>query len=419
MELLLKKRQELKEANTEIVKFFDGVSSDRLPTEEEKSKMTDLQKKVSDLSKDVKDLEEREAIQRSAKDYLKDYNEPAGRGAQNVKDLEAEQEASEVRIANLGKHVFNDRDFKEWHKNNRSGNSPLVHIPNVKSLITGASSTSAGAFVVADRTNIVDPGAIMQQLSLIDLVSTGTTDSDTVELVRTTSFTNNAAETAEAEADGTPSGAKPESTGAFAVAQFTVQSIPHWVALTKRALADASQVQSIINNFLLYGLRERLNSQMFAGDGIAPNIEGLDTVTGTTTQAFSNSIIETMLKARTKVKTTGKAKPSAYILNPTDNETLLLQQDGQDRYYFGGPNAYGIQTVWGLPVVEDETLVAGYTWCADWKLAQLWIRENATIAVAEQHGENFTKNIVVILAEMRAAFGLHRPAAFVKAVLTA
>jgi hypothetical protein len=43
----------------------------------------------------------------------------------------------------------------------------------------------------------------------------------------------------------------------------------------------------------------------------------------------------------------------------------------------------------------------------------LWDRERSTIQVSDSHSDFFIRNMVAILAEMRAAFGLRRPSAFV------
>jgi hypothetical protein len=42
-----------------------------------------------------------------------------------------------------------------------------------------------------------------------------------------------------------------------------------------------------------------------------------------------------------------------------------------------------------------------------------------SISVSNQHSDFFIRNLVAILAEMRAAFGVLRPAAFVETDLTA
>jgi HK97 family phage major capsid protein len=69
-------------------------------------------------------------------------------------------------------------------------------------------------------------------------------------------------------------------------------------------------------------------------------------------------------------------------------------------------------------VVESENKTAGYAIVADWRLAALWDRQQATISMSNSHSDFFIRNLVAILAEMRAAFGVIRPAAFIEVDLT-
>jgi hypothetical protein len=67
-----------------------------------------------------------------------------------------------------------------------------------KSLVTGASDTSAGGFVQNDYRGLqVGLDLFQRPLRLRDVVANGTTGSDTIEYVRVTSTTNNAAPVAE------------------------------------------------------------------------------------------------------------------------------------------------------------------------------------------------------------------------------
>jgi HK97 family phage major capsid protein len=75
--------------------------------------------------------------------------------------------------------------------------------------------------------------------------------------------------------------------------------------------------------------------------------------------------------------------------------------------------------LWGLPVIESEGMTEGVAVVADWRLAVLWDRMRVSISVSNQHSDFFIRNLVAILAEMRAAFGVLRPAAFVETDLTA
>jgi HK97 family phage major capsid protein len=296
-----------------------------------------------------------------------------------------------------------------------------------KALVTGGSDTSGGAFVTNDMRGLqLGQFAFQRPLRLRDVVTNLTTTSDTIEYVRMTSQTNNAAPVAESTATADPgtmnaaNGVKPESALAWAKVTTPVRTIAHWIPLTKRALSDAAQVRSIIDAFLRYGLEEELEDQMVSGDGTGENLEGLANVSGVQAQAWDTNLLTTTRKARTKVRLVGRSTPNAYLFNPSDLEAIDLLQDNEARFYFGGPSGLGTAgTLWGLPVIETEAVPAGTGYVGDFRKAVLWDREQASITISDSHANFFIRNMVAILAEMRAAFGVIQPNAFVEIDLTA
>jgi HK97 family phage major capsid protein len=74
----------------------------------------------------------------------------------------------------------------------------------------------------------------------------------------------------------------------------------------------------------------------------------------------------------------------------------------------------GQKLLWGIPIVECEALTQGTAILGDWRKAVVWDREMTNISVSDSHDDFFIRNIVAILAEMRAAFGVLRPTAFVE-----
>ncbi len=347
---------------------------------------------------------------------------------------ESRGDAAAQAMKTLGEQLQDHDAFKAWHTNlvrggqisrAQFGASPSVQFDGIKALnslkalLTGASSTSAGALVTNDRLGIVDMGTFARPLSIRQLVTNGQTGSDAVEYVRQGTHTNAAAPVAEATATSGSSGSKPESTMVLSVETETVKTIAHWIPASRRALADAPQLRTLIDQFLRYGLEEELEDQMINGSGSGENFTGISNVSGITAQAWDTNILTTTRKARTKVRITGRATPNGYGLHPTDWETLDLLQDNEARYYFGGPTVMGTPRLWGLPVAESEAFTQGTGYVADWRLAVLWDREMANILVSDSHSDFFTRNMIAILAELRAAFGVIRPAAFVEMDLTA
>lgn len=304
-----------------------------------------------------------------------------------------------------------------------TGFTRLVPKRGTKALVTGTSDTSAGAFVQNDYIGLQVGADIFQRpLMIRDLITPGTTDSDTVEYVRVTAFTNAAVPVAEATT--TSNGTKPESALTTAKVTTPVKTIAHWIPVTKRALSDAAQIRTLIDNFLEYGLEEELEDQIVAGDGTGENFEGLATVSGTQSQAWDTDLLTTTRKAKTKVRTVGRSVPNAYLLNPLDVEAMDLLQDNEARFYRGGPvgtvgGALGAAPLWDLPVIESEAVPQGTGWVGDFRKAILWDREQSAITMSDSHANFFIQNLVAILAEMRAAFGVIQPSAFVEIDLTA
>lgn len=299
----------------------------------------------------------------------------------------------------------------------------------VKSLITGASDTSAGGLVQNDWRGMIDP-FYARPLTVRQLFSAGSTTSDTIEYVKVNTVTNNAAPVAEATESGvidgvdiTPveGGLKPESGMTFVRDTEPIRTIAHWMPITRRALSDAAQIRSIIDTFLRYGLEEELEDQLMTGDGLGENLTGLTNVSGVQTQAAPvgpATILDTTRQARRKVRIGGRANPTAFVMNPLDWETIELMKDTENRYFGNGPFSMTSPNLWGLPVVESEACPQGTSYVADWRFGMVMDREQATIQVSDSHADWFTRNLIAILAEMRVGFVVFRPQAFVEIAWT-
>lgn len=337
------------------------------------------------------------------------------------------------RARSLGAEFVELPTYQDWLKQvapsgaigrNTRLTSPPLHFNGFKdldqhaALQTGESSTSAGAFVFTERySGLTELGR--RPLVIRDVITNLQTGSDAVEFVRITTETNAATPVAEATATAGGSGVKPESDLAFEVVTTNVRTIANWIAATRRALSDASQLRGLIDAFLRYNLEEELEDQIVAGDGVGQNFTGILNTSGTQAQAWDTNILTTTRRARRKVRTVGRRQPNAYLLNPIDWETIDLLQDNEGRYIFGGPQRQGTPVLWGLPVIESEAVPEGTGLVADFRTCVLWDREEANILVTDSHSDFFIRNMVAILAELRAAFGILKPNAIVEIDLTA
>jgi HK97 family phage major capsid protein len=300
----------------------------------------------------------------------------------------------------------------------KAGSMPTVAMPGVevatreelKTLLTGLSRTSAGAFLTPDRQSFI-PLAI-RNLVVRNLVTVGDTDSDIVEWVKENSFTNAAAETAEATVTTGTSGTKPESGIDYAVVQSTVKTIAHWIPATKRALSDVGQLRTLIDQRLQDGVNLRLDSQIVNGDATGENLRGILNTSGVLTQArAADPAVDAILKAVTQIRLQF-LEPTAILMHPTDAMNARLAKNANGDYFFGPPSLQGDLQLWGLPIVQSPVVAAGTAIVGKWDEAVLWVREGITLSATDSHNDFFIRNMVAVLAEMRAAFAVPRAFGF-------
>lgn len=244
----------------------------------------------------------------------------------------------------------------------------------------GSDASSAGVLIQPMQVpGIIMPG--MRRLVIRDLLAQGRISSNSLEYVREKLFTNSAAPVKE-------KAQKPESNLTFEKQTANVITIAHWIQASRQVMDDAVQLQSYVNNRLLYGLALVEEEQLLNGDGTADNLTGINHVA---------TAYDTTLSA------TG------------DTHAIALMKDKEGRYIFGGPQAFTSNVMWGLPVVPTKAQKQGEFTVGAFDLAsQVWDRMNAVIEVSREDRDNFVKNMLTILCEERLALAHYRPQALIK-----
>jgi HK97 family phage major capsid protein len=299
----------------------------------------------------------------------------------------------------------------------------LIDWSESKALLRGGSTTSGQAFVLEDH----QPGyldILQAPLNILGLIPRTPTESDTIEYVSETTFTNSAAFTAEATGFTATSlggtGVKPESALAYSTSTATVRALAHWLPVTNRMLNDAPAIRGIIDQRLLFGLQKTLQAQVVSGGGTGEDLTGILNASGVQVQGLgTDSRIDALYKGRTLVAWTGYGRPNAYVMNPTDWQTIRLSRESAasatpGSYLFGPPSGTGFDTLWGIPVVLDPNMTAGTALVGDFNQGcTLFDREQGNIRVGTIN-DQMIKNMQTILAELRVAFVVWRGAVFAK-----
>lgn len=381
---------QLKEIGDQLKQFGEdsqnAVKQHKQLSEESKAKVDELLMKQGELN----------ARLQAAEQALAD-----NRGGDNV-----------TNPVTMGQQVVKNDAFADLSKLAKAKGSVGF---DIKSAIT--TPDTPDRFVQPQRV----PGVVtppQQRLFIRDLLMPGTTQSNSIEYIKESGFTNNAAPVSE-----NPAGGKPESDITFSLEAAPVATIAHWIQASKQILSDSGMLQSYIDGRLRYGLMLKEEAQLLKGSGAGLNINGLYTQAssyvnpGVTVDGETQ--IDRLRLAMLQVQLAEYAS-DGIVLNPIDWTAIELLKDTQLRYLFVSPQGSTVPTLWGLPVSatqsldQDEYLVGSFQMGA-----QLHDREETNVMISTEDRDNFIKNMVTILCEERVGLTVYRPEAFVKGLLSA
>lgn len=296
-------------------------------------------------------------------------------------------------------------------------------VKTLVSVTVSAGTAPLNGVVEEDRTSLI-VAKPLAGLDFLNVIATATTDSDVVEWLEETTYTNNAAETAEYTDS-------PESAVAFTVRTANVREIPHFIPVTRRALADAAFVESWINNRLIDGVRRRLQTQVLSGGGTGQDFQGIYGTSGIGSidrSSTSLSMVDSLHRCITTIRTNAFVEPDFIGIHPEDWEAIRLVRGdaltndgtndvaGKVGYIYGDPAGNGPTTLWGVPVIVHAAFTSGTPLVGRGADATLFVREGLSVAASDSHASYFTERKVAILATMRAAFAVTQPKAFAKSV---
>ena len=272
-------------------------------------------------------------------------------------------------------------------------------------------STGAGWLPETVRTGRVVDFAT-RPVQVTDIIPQTTTSQAAVVYMEETTFTNNAAETAES-VQGTP-GTYPEAALALTEQSSTVRKIAVYLPTSDEQLEDEPQVRGYIDNRLPFMLRQRLDSQILVGNGTAPNLRGILNVVGIQTQAKgTDPTPDAVYKAMTKVRTVGFAEPNAVVFHPNDWQDIRLLRTADGIYIWGNPSEAGPERIWGLQVTQAVALTENTAVLGDFaNFSELAMRRGIDVQVSNSHSTFFIEGKQAIRADLRCALVWYRPAAF-------
>jgi HK97 family phage major capsid protein len=290
-----------------------------------------------------------------------------------------------------------------------AGSGPMAHLDiDLKTVM----STGAGWDPEDLRTGRLVEFATRPAPHVVNYIPQTTTSMSTVLYMEETTFTNNAAETAES-VEGTP-GSYPEAALVYTEKNSEVRKIAVFLPVTDEQFEDEPRARTTVENRLPFMLQQRLDSQALVGNGTAPNLRGTENVVGVNTQALGvDPIPDAIYKGMRMIRDTGFAEPSVVFIRPAKWEGVRLLKTADGMYIWGHPSMPGPETIWGVPVVQTTAVTATKAVIGDYSnFAELAVRRGIDVQISNSHGTYFKEGVLALRADMRAALIHYRPSAF-------
>ncbi len=300
-------------------------------------------------------------------------------------------------------------------KSYRGGNAELVtmNAPLFGKAAVTSAAASAGVLIQPHQAGIIMGPE--QPLTVRDLFQAVSISSNAIEWVQEKLFTNNAGPQ---NGEGT---AKPESGITFEKKTSAVETLAHWIPASRQVLADAPQLQGLIDGRLRFGLKLKEDAALLYGDGTNGNLLGA-VPQATVFSSTGMPVVPTGGPAHTSIdylrwaflQVSQAMYPATFaVMSLEDWAKIQMLKTTDGAYIFGTPTDGAAPRVWGKQVVESHGMAAGEFLAGSGFAATVYDREEVTVRVAEQHADFFVKNMVAILCEERLGFTVERPAALV------
>lgn len=288
--------------------------------------------------------------------------------------------------------------LKEGHKSTGNILLPGVTMKNVKALVnvgTGGSVGFTGATQRGPTLPVVQP-----PLTVLDVFQSIPMSGNQYEYVQLTRTANAAVQATEgAQKAETHFDSDLKIAHAATVATYTMAS--------RQVLADSPQLSALLSSTLAFDVVKKYEDLVVNGTGVGNSILGLEP------QAvpFSHTLSPKVDRIDECIATMWDDgfQASVVLMNPFDLVDIETERSPEDSHYIGsgwsnpGPNP---PSIWRLPVARTGALDQGTALVVDSRFVWLLDREQVTTAISTEDRDNFIKNLVTILCEMRGSMAL-------------
>lgn len=240
-----------------------------------------------------------------------------------------------------------------------------------------------------------------RRIRLLDIVSRGVADSNLISWV---SQANK-----DGAAGGTTEGAlKNQLDFDLVVDSQALKKRTAFIKVSDEMKDDISFITTEINNELTRELLKDIENQVYQGDDIGNNLNGIKSTAvafaaGTFGLTVDNAnIVDVLRVAMNQIRIAEQGEPTFILMHPSDVTSLKLVKVGSsdNRYIDELQLVGGNLTLDGIPIIETTLVTQDDYLVGNFSLATLWDRGSIDIQMGLD-SDDFTKNLMTIRAEWR------------------
>jgi HK97 family phage major capsid protein len=247
-------------------------------------------------------------------------------------------------------------------------------------------------------------GVPLPRLSLLDVLPVVPVEGATYEYVHLDGYLSGA-DYQRKEGDS-----KAESGLPTKLARAEIATVATWIPASLQVLNDNAQLQEQIGLLMSVGIRQKLEKELIAGEGGTGEILGFIKQATTETPGLTGKPVDRIGLALTDLKASGW-NPNVIVMNPRDWFAIESERatEGDGQYVIGTPRDPAPPSLWGTPVVVTMGMPEQGALILDTSTTALLDRQEVTVEASRNDGDNFRRNLVTILAELRAGLAVYAP----------
>jgi len=205
-----------------------------------------------------------------------------------------------------------------------------------------------------------------------------------------------------------------------------VSTVAHFIRISRQLAGDNLALAAYVNTRMTYGVNRRVETQLGAGDGVAPNLSGIADTGNFTAHGYAAAALGTLKKVVLIRKIIGDlwaagGVADAILLNPADFAQLeidMFDTNANNLVRFS-TDAAGQARLFGVPIIQSNGIVADTVYVGAFAMAgTVYNREGIVVEMSDSDSTNFTTNLITIRAERRLALTIERPTQIIGGDLT-